>query len=321
MDQSQLLQSIGMAQSAIQGLSSALGSSIGDKKEQKRQYEYNMEMARWQNDVNIANWQMQNEYNLPENQMARLKAAGLNPNLVYGSGTSTTASTVPSASKPDGVKPIDYSGIFSRMASAIPNMLDQALKVAQIDKVSQETSNLSSYQRNLNLEGDMKELQMIAQRYSNAKSKEEAEIWRDYWDNKIVGMRAQNQLTDSNRFNIDSMRSFRDGVQSANVKSSTARNMSEIALNVYRKSLITAQIQDVLASAGLKNATVNKIAYEINNLMTDNKYKYELSRGQKINNAINQILLDNGINLRSSSYAGYVDKIGYIVGNWLDGLF
>lgn len=317
MDQSQLLQSIGMAQSAIQGLSSALGSSIGDKKEQQRQYEYNMEMAKWQNDVNIANWEMQNEYNLPKNQMARLKAAGLNPNLVYGSGTSTTASTVPSASKPDGVKPVDYSGIFSRMASVIPNILDQALKVAQIDKVSQETSNLSSYQRNLNLEGDMKELQMIAQRYSNAKSKEEAEIWRDYWDNKVVGMRAQNELTDSNRFNIDSMRTFRDGVQSANVRSSTARNISEVALNQYRKSLINAQIQDLLASVGLKQSQVEKVSYEINNLMNNSKYTYELSRGKKINNAIDEILLRYGVDVRHHGIAGFPDKITHLVNLYL----
>lgn len=304
MDQSQLLQSIGMAQSAIQGLSSALGSSIGDKKEQKRQYEYNMEMAKWQNDVNIANWEMQNEYNLPENQMARLKAAGLNPNLVYGSGTSTTASTVPSASKPDGVKPVDYSGIFSRMASVIPNILDQALKVAQIDKVSQETSNLSSYQRNLNLEGDMKELQMIAQRYSNAKSKEESEIWRDYWDNKVVGMRAQNELVDSNRFNIDSMRSFRDGVQTENLRSSTARNIADVALNSYRKNLISAQISLTLAQAGLTRQQTENATQALSNLIQDYDLKGIEYDQKTLENQITKLLIDSGVNLRDNSEIG-----------------
>tara|TARA_B100000073_G_scaffold247425_1_gene207788 strand:+ start:222 stop:935 length:714 start_codon:yes stop_codon:yes gene_type:complete len=34
---------------------------------------------------NIKLWEMQNQYNLPANQMQRLKDAGLNPNLIYGS--------------------------------------------------------------------------------------------------------------------------------------------------------------------------------------------------------------------------------------------
>lgn len=39
-------------------------------------------------------WKMQNEYNKPENQMKRLQEAGLNPNLVYGAGATTTAGPV-----------------------------------------------------------------------------------------------------------------------------------------------------------------------------------------------------------------------------------
>ena len=39
---------------------------------------------------NIRFWNMQNEYNLPKNQMKRLQDAGLNPNLIYGSGATNT---------------------------------------------------------------------------------------------------------------------------------------------------------------------------------------------------------------------------------------
>ena len=35
--------------------------------------------------ANVEFWKMQNRYNLPSEQMKRLKAAGLNPNLIYGS--------------------------------------------------------------------------------------------------------------------------------------------------------------------------------------------------------------------------------------------
>lgn len=42
----------------------------------------------------LADWAMQNEYNSPLQQMARLKAAGLNPNLVYNNGATHSAQSV-----------------------------------------------------------------------------------------------------------------------------------------------------------------------------------------------------------------------------------
>lgn len=43
----------------------------------------------------LEDWNRQNEYNSPAQQMARLKAAGLNPNLVYGHGADATATQMP----------------------------------------------------------------------------------------------------------------------------------------------------------------------------------------------------------------------------------
>lgn len=47
----------------------------------------NMELAKYSFDRNVEMWNMQNDYNTPSAQMERLRAAGLNPNLVYGSGS------------------------------------------------------------------------------------------------------------------------------------------------------------------------------------------------------------------------------------------
>lgn len=68
------------------GISTAAGmmgdnlSGLGNDILQKRQTEK-------ANEWNLAMWNLQNEYNDPSAQMARLKAAGLNPNLMYGKGT------------------------------------------------------------------------------------------------------------------------------------------------------------------------------------------------------------------------------------------
>lgn len=65
-----------------------------------QQNQYNREMAALQNEYNIANWNMQNEYNSPSAQMSRLAAAGLNPNLAYGSVSSGNASSAPESVSP-----------------------------------------------------------------------------------------------------------------------------------------------------------------------------------------------------------------------------
>ncbi|QXP07950.1 MAG: DNA pilot protein [Arizlama microvirus] len=55
-------------------------------KTNRKSREYNKEMYERQKYDNDVRWERQNEYNSPLNQMKRLKAAGLNPNLVYGQG-------------------------------------------------------------------------------------------------------------------------------------------------------------------------------------------------------------------------------------------
>lgn len=59
----------------------------------------NDKLARYQNDWNLAQWKRENEYNLPINQMQRLREAGLNPNLVYGGGATTLSASSPKAER------------------------------------------------------------------------------------------------------------------------------------------------------------------------------------------------------------------------------
>jgi len=56
------------------------------KKERERQYDTELEF-----------WRMNNQYNHPSAQMARLREAGLNPHLVYGTGAVANSSSAPSA--------------------------------------------------------------------------------------------------------------------------------------------------------------------------------------------------------------------------------
>jgi len=92
------------------------------------------EMAQYAYGKDLEMWERQNLYNEPSQQMARLKEAGLNPNLVFGGGSvNNTSSTMP---KYQQVKP-DYSGRRNPLeALATMGMYqDLKLKQAQVDNV------------------------------------------------------------------------------------------------------------------------------------------------------------------------------------------
>lgn len=61
---------------AITGVAGLVGNLFSNQGSKKREEE-----AR---DFNLEQWQRQNAYNHPTEQMARLKEAGLNPNMIYG---------------------------------------------------------------------------------------------------------------------------------------------------------------------------------------------------------------------------------------------
>lgn len=75
--------------------------------------------------LELAKWQAQ--YNSPANQMARYRAAGLNPNLIYGQGTPGNM---------ERVMPADYASAFSNLGS---NFQQQQYIAAQTELASSKT--------------------------------------------------------------------------------------------------------------------------------------------------------------------------------------
>lgn len=72
---------------AITGGAGLLGAGINawaTSANNRKQRNWNWRMYQHQRQDALSDWNMQNEYNSPQNQMARFKEAGLNPNLIYG---------------------------------------------------------------------------------------------------------------------------------------------------------------------------------------------------------------------------------------------
>lgn len=127
----------------INGITSYLGN--------KQTNEGNMKLAEYQHQKNMEMWDKNNQYNSPQNQMARLKAAGLNPNLVYGSGAVANSSgQIPQYQAPKVdwrmQSPIDMNSVLQTYQSL-------ALNNAQVDNIKSQTEKTKT--ENLGLISDL----------------------------------------------------------------------------------------------------------------------------------------------------------------------
>lgn len=112
--------------------------------ENRRNREYNLMLARLQNAWNVAQWQRENDYNSPSNMVARLRQAGLNPNLALSGGT---LSGLRAASSPDLTagapsSPVDMSPISGvrTFGEAQQRAIETALSVSAARKNSADAS-------------------------------------------------------------------------------------------------------------------------------------------------------------------------------------
>ena len=141
-----------MVGALLQGFGSLIGAGMQDvnnqrtlraqAKENEKNREYNLQLAKMQNEWNLQQWERENEYNNPLNQMARLKAAGLNPNLVYGNGAAqSTAAPSPSLTSGAPSNPVVMSLMAQR--PTVGQIMNQALQnrilQAQVDNTEAQT--------------------------------------------------------------------------------------------------------------------------------------------------------------------------------------
>lgn len=104
-------------------------------------YKQDKDMWNRQSNWNREMWDLQNEYNLPANQMQRLRDAGLNPNLVAGQAAAGgTAGKIDQASMPKySPARADYSYIPAKVPDMLSMYQNFKLKSAQIDNVEAQT--------------------------------------------------------------------------------------------------------------------------------------------------------------------------------------
>lgn len=126
---------LGIAGASLLG---TVGNAVSQGFTNRAERKFAEEQADKQRAWALEDWNRNNEYNSPSSQMARLKAAGLNPNLVYGNGATTTAAPVRSsetAKWSPHAPQVDASNIGQNIAL----YYDVRNKAAQTDNIKAQT--------------------------------------------------------------------------------------------------------------------------------------------------------------------------------------
>lgn len=140
--------------SIIGGVAAPIGSLISGwmtNRAQEKSNRANMVLAKYQYEKNLEQWNRENEYNSPQEQMKRYKAAGLNPNLIYGQ--QNTSASSPQFDAPH-IAPVTgmaqgLGNMFQQVTNAVSMMLGLERQKAEIAKLGAETSAID-YQNGLN---------------------------------------------------------------------------------------------------------------------------------------------------------------------------
>lgn len=109
----------------------AAGNAAITAASNKRQFKNQVKAMELQLKQNKQLWDYQNAYNTPQAQMARLEAAGLNPNLIYGSGAGGMNTAGPLTSPEVPTK--------QAIRPEVPNGLSTYLQTRQMDAQYQMT--------------------------------------------------------------------------------------------------------------------------------------------------------------------------------------
>lgn len=182
---------MGAAWGAIAGaVGSLAGSFIQNAGAANRQRRANRD--------NINFWNMQNEYNTPSAQMQRLKDAGLNPNLIYG--TSPTSA-------------VGNAGAISP-AKAAPYKMDNPLLgmqlYADIKQREAQTDNLKSQNTVIQQEAALKGMQTAKTAADASTSETESEVAKALKQNSIDFARESLRKIEAQRLGVDLDNTFKD---------------------------------------------------------------------------------------------------------------
>lgn len=273
----------------IAGIIAALASTataVSSRKAQKDANAANIHIAQMNNEANAANIDKMNEYNSPASQVARLSAAGLNPNLVYGNGQVMNTQDTPATFTAPHISPAGFD--FSAIGDAGNSMIDNFLKFRATD-ISQQNANSNTQNANtLMKEAEIKRQEMLNRKENmevqnkvwyatidNLKlDKEEKteylKLYPQFLEQQLEGSRLANQKTSKDIEEAES-RIFVNKAQKEKFEAETRKYIEEVL------RIIPAQAASLSSQAGLYSSQIPISAEQLKDWQNKNKnYFYYL---------------------------------------------
>lgn len=168
----------------ISAVGTAIGSWWSQARQNKKDREFQEHMYQEQREDALEDWEMNNAYNHPQQQMQRLREAGLNPHLVYGKGAANTATMVrgSQASAPN---------------QPAPPVINAFSEYQNIARTQAETDNLHTLNQIRHQENALKAAQVENTLIKNDSDTLSLEIARATKDQAIEQANLANKLTES----------------------------------------------------------------------------------------------------------------------------
>lgn len=261
-----------MATSAI----GAIGNFFTGGASARKQYQYQSKLMDKQNQQQIDFWKMNNEYNTPFNQRARLEQAGLNPDLMYGGSGNMHQSQMPGAAS--GSAPnVDY-GSFSdnlRFAMQAQVMDAQVSKIEQENKLLAEQALNQAQQREL-WAAQAKEAWVRAEHQGiynrHADTRYFLENETRALKNTLLGADVNSYET---RLRLDQQRVANDNMRAKVQVLQLDLNDKKLKADMEK---IRAEVSEIMSRIPVNNSQAQKLAAEAIEAELLNKYYYSNGR-------------------------------------------
>lgn len=195
---------------------------------------------RWniQNQYNENRWKIENEYNSPEQQMARFRAAGLNPNLIYGQGNSGgSVSAAPfSNDSPTPSRSGSANAGSPRFTPSNFNFQDGIMSYFAIREQQARTNNLEATNEVIKLSAAYKAAETAAKIQDTSRSTFDLALAKDLRQGALLIQEATLR-----KLNVESDTALSRNEREQALSSSSIREATERILNMrgerYNKAL------------------------------------------------------------------------------------
>lgn len=277
---------------------------------QQQANEQNIQLQREINQQNIDEqwkmWEATNKYNSPVEQMARYRAAGLNPNLIYGQSNTAQSMNVGTASAPQvQSKKVDYNQMAS-IASSYLSLLSQKKAIEKQDienKIAGATYDDIVKQSHLNTQHLEKMLTKVDKEIESIGLENTFKLYENQLKAfevdmlPIIKQLKQNELSLSN--------SQVDLIPTAKLKAQAELRLTNVSIGLtkMKQALTSAQTSHELAKLGLTKSQKDYYLQQINE---------SLARVEKINlESEDQAFKNSNPHRMSHGILGSISNFGF----------